>query len=90
MIYFLRYLLNLFSLISIFINVALFLGSPGEALSERCGRHHHEGTNEFYGVFMRKIIDTIFFFDKLEDPYTGEVHGHCVKSHLIEITSEVF
>ncbi len=90
MTHLLRYLLNLFSLISIFINVVIFLGAPGEALSERCGRHHHGNTNKFYGSFLRKIIDTIFFFDKLEDPYTGEVHGHCVKSHLVEITSEVF
>jgi hypothetical protein len=81
------YLLNVSSVFSIFLNTAIFLGSPSEALSERCGRHYWNKSNNFFGFRLRKIIDGIFFFDQIE--VDGEIHGHCVKTYLIDITEGI-
>lgn len=79
-IYLGRYLTNIFSLVSVILNVVIFFGSPSESLSERCGRHYVEMTSPFYGIFMRMVIDGIFFWQK----------DHCRRMYELEITGDVF
>ena len=54
-----------------FINV-LFSGQPDETISSRAWRC--KDANSFWG-FMRKLIDTIFFFQP----------QHCFKAYLAEL-----
>lgn len=66
-----QYILNLLIAFDQFINV-LFLGQPDETISSRawCCKD----TNSFWS-FMRKLIDTIFFWQK----------EHCFNAYLAEL-----
>ncbi len=56
--------------------------SADETLSSRAYRSHCGGY--WYGTLAMKIIDTIFFFDRLEDK------KHCELSYYSEIECNVF
>ena len=66
-----QYIINLLVAFDQFINV-LFSGQPDETISSRAWRC--KDANSFWG-FMRKLIDTIFFFQP----------QHCFKAYLAEL-----
>lgn len=55
------------------VNVILFLGYPDETLSARAYRHYLDGSKPY----LKKIIDTLLFFDKdhCKASYESEVHN---------------
>lgn len=66
-----QYLINILIAFDQFINV-LFLGQPDETVSSRAWRC--KDANSFW-KFMRKLIDTLFFWQK----------DHCYYSYVAEI-----
>lgn len=66
-----QYIINILVALDQFINV-LFLGQPDETISSRAWRC--KDANSFW-KFMRKLIDTVFFWQK----------DHCYYSYIAEI-----
>lgn len=66
-----QYFINILISFDQFVNV-LFLGQPDETISSRAWRC--KDANSFW-KFMRKLIDTLFFWQK----------DHCYYSYVAEI-----
>ena len=66
-----QYIINILVALDQFVNV-LFLGQPDESISSRAWRC--KDTSSFW-KFMRKLIDTIFFWQK----------DHCYYSFIAEL-----
>ena len=66
-----QYLINILISLDQFLNV-LFLGQPDETISSRAWRCKDSSS---FWKFMRKLIDTLFFWQK----------DHCYHSFIAEI-----
>ena len=76
-----QYILNILISLDQFVNV-LFLGQPDETISSRAWRC--KDTSSFW-KFMRKLIDTIFFWQKDHCYYSfiAEVERHQITTEMI-------
>lgn len=59
---------------------AIFCGYADETMSSVSYRLHRDGIRSW----QMKLIDTIFFWDKRMDAFTGKVIRHCEDSYLSE------
>lgn len=72
-----RYVVNYFLAIDQLLNTIL-LGHPDETISSRLGRTI--GKERYFWVgWLRRFVDTVFFFDKRVDRFLGEkvIVRHC-------------
>jgi hypothetical protein len=67
----LRWLLNLSVILSRFVNVFIFFGSPNETVEGRAWRHRHSRV----GGMAVVVLDAIFFFDD----------DHCRSAHVADV-----
>lgn len=76
-----QYIINLLVAFDQFINV-LFLGQPDETISSRAWRCKDSSS---FWKFMRKLIDTIFFWQKDHCYYSfiAEVERHQITTEII-------
>lgn len=76
-----QYIINILVALDQFINV-LFLGQPDETISSRAWRCKDSSS---FWKFMRKLIDTIFFWQKDHCYYSfiAEVERHQITTEII-------
>ena len=77
-----QYILNILIAFDQFVNV-LFLGKPDETISSRAWRC--KDTSSFW-KFMRKLIDTIFFWQKdhCYNSFIAEVERHQITTEILK------
>lgn len=76
-----QYIINILVAFDQFVNV-LFLGQPDETISSRAWRCKDSSS---FWKFMRKLIDTIFFWQKDHCYYSfiAEVERHQITTEII-------